>query len=228
MLDLIVIGIILVSALIGAHLGFIKTIYSFVSSIIALVLAVIVSPFIEGIIKLTPLYEGIQSWVGKMMPSFETAIGVQSQAEAIKEATGFLPQFITEQMVAHNNPEIYELLGVTKLIDYITLSLSNLCVSVIALLVAWVIIKITLSVVVGILDLVAQLPLLKTANKWAGFTVGTIKGLLWVWIGCLLVPVLMIMPSMRTLDQLIQGTTVTKFLYDNNLIMQWISSILLK
>lgn len=226
MLDIIIIAIILVTAGIAAKLGFIRTVYQLASSIIALMLAFIVYPIIEVILKVTPLYIGIQAWIREMLPSVELATGLQQQAKEIMSVTEWLPSFIGEQLVQNNNPEIYELLGVTSLIEYITVYLSDLCIVAIAIMIAWVVVKIGLSVFVGILDIVSKLPLLKTANKWAGFTVGLVKGLFIVWMILLVVPVLMIIPQLSNLDTLIEGSILTKSLYENNIILQIINSII--
>lgn len=228
MLDLLVIGVIIVCGIIGLKLGFIKTIYQFISSLVALVLAIMVAPVIEGILKLTPLYTSIQAWFLKMLPSFEATLPKQSENAAIREATSWLPQMLTDQIVANNNPEIYALLGVDKLVDYMIMSLTNLCITGLAVVSAWIIIKVLLSIGVGILDLVAKLPILKTANQLAGFVVGLVKGVLFVWIGCLLVPALVLIPSLAQIQQLIEASFLTKILYDYNIVLQVISNVLVK
>lgn len=228
MLDLIVIAIIIVSGIVGIKLGFIRTVYQLISSLLALGLAIMVYPIIVTILKLTPLYENIKNWVQQLMPSFEMNMGLQAQGTAIQEVTKWLPEFITDKIVANNNPEIYELLGVTKFIDYIVVSLANLCIAGIAIILAWILIKIVLSIGVGILDLVSKLPLIKTANQLAGGVVGVIKGVFIVWLGCLVVPFLILIPNLSQLEYMINQSIITKILYEQNIILQVITGFLFK
>lgn len=228
MLDLIVIAVIVLSCVIGMKLGFIRTVYQLVSSLVAFVLAIFVYPIIETILKLTPLDEAVKGWVQTLMPSLEANMGLQAQGSAIYEATKWMPEFIADKIVANNNPEIYELLGVTKLIDYIVVSITNLCMAGLAIIITWVLIKSVLSIGIGILDLVSKLPILKTANQLAGGIAGFVKGLLIIWLGCILIPFLSLVPSLSQLQEWLDASTVTKILYENNILLQVIIDFLFK
>lgn len=224
MIDLIILAIILITALIAAKVGFIRTVYQLLSSVIALVLAFFVYPIIESILKLTPLYEGVKTWVRGLVPEVGN-IGLQAQSAMIQDSLQWMPDFITDKIVKNNNPEIYQLLGVNNLIEYIVTSVANLCIMGIAIVLCFILIKIGLTIGVGVLDLVAKLPLLKTANKWAGFIVGLVKGVVIVWVICLIIPLLMMIPQFSELKTLIEQSILMDYFYNHNFILQIITSL---
>ena len=224
MIDLIIVAIILITACIAAKVGFIRTVYQLLSSAIALVLAFFIYPIIEQILKLTPLYEGIKTWIREILPEVGN-VGLQAQASMIEDTLKWMPDLITDQIVKNNNPEVYQLLGVSNLIEYIVTSVANLCIMGIAIVMCFIGIKIVLTVAIGILDLVAKLPILKTANKWAGFVVGFIKGIFIIWIICLIIPFLIMIPQFDELKALVEQTFLMQLFYNHNFILQIITSI---
>ena len=219
MIDLIILIIILGAACIAAKVGFIKTVYGLLSSLIALVLAFFIYPAIEYMLKLTPIYEGIKGWVTERLPEVGN-VGLQGQATIIQESLTWMPDFITDKMVRNNNPEIYELLGVSTLMEYMATFVANLCIMGIAIVVCFIVVKVGLAISVNLLDLVAKLPILKTANKWAGFIVGLIKGVFIVWLICLVVPFIMMIPGLISINTLIEESLLMQLFYEHNVILQ--------
>lgn len=224
MIDLIIVAIILITACIAAKVGFIRTVYQLLSSAIALVIAFFIYPIIEQILKFTPLYEGIKTWIREILPEVGN-VGLQAQASMIEDTLKWMPDFITNQIVKNNNPEVYQLLGVSNLIEYIVTSVANLCIMGIALVICFIVVKVGLTVAIGILDLVAKLPILKTANKWAGFVVGIIKGVFIIWIICLIIPFLIMIPQFGELKALVEQSFLMQLFYNHNFILQIITSI---
>ncbi|MGL4345242.1 MAG: hypothetical protein ACRCTE_08600 [Cellulosilyticaceae bacterium] len=228
MLDLIVGLSIIIGIAIGAKKGFVRVAYEMVSSILALVLAFVIYTPIKAILAMTPLYTAIYTWNMEKVGEIVVIQSIQSQAKAIQEATAWLPQFIGEKLIQNNNSEVYRLMGVTNLSEYISSYITDLCLSVIAILVVWIVVKIILSIGFGALDLIAKLPIIRTANKGLGAVAGSIKALLLTWIICLLVPVLVLIPAFAGLQQLLDASMLTKWLYQNNIILQYMSSLLIK
>ena len=224
MIDIIILLIILGTACLAARAGFIKTVYGLLSSLIALVLAFFIYPVIEAILKLTPIYDGIRSWMMDRLPEIGS-IGLQGQAAIIQGSLGWMPDFITDKIVRNNNPEIYQLLGVNSLIEYMATFVADLCIMGIAVVICFIFVRVGLAIGVGVLDLVAKLPILKTANKWAGFIVGLIKGVLIVWLICLIVPFMMMIPGLDALNTLIEESVLMQLFYNHNIILQVITNL---
>ncbi len=220
MLDIIVLIGIAMSIFAGMKLGFIRTVYQLVSSLVAFVGALVISPAISQVLRVTPVYDFVHKNVMKLVPAIDETIGVQSQGSTIYEATEWLPDIISDWIVRNNNPEIYDLLGVNKLVDYIGTSIASMCITVLAVIIGWLLIKFLLGFAVSVLDLVAKLPLLRTANTLAGGAAGVVRGFVGVWLIGILVPFLTLIPSMSMVSQLIQDSVFVKYLYENNLLLE--------
>lgn len=225
MLDIIIIIFVGVIGFIAMKKGFIKTAYQIVAYVVALIVSFMIYPIMSGILKLTPIYEGIKEWNIHSISAIPVIEGVQAQTNTIREVTSWLPEFMTNQMIQNNNPEIYSLMKVDNLIEYISTYVADLCINALALLVVWVVVRIVLGLIVGTLDLVAKLPLLNFANKIAGFILGVIKGTFMIWIIYLIVPFLVIFPSFVEIQLLIEKSLLGKWLYDNNLILSYLNQI---
>lgn len=224
MLDFIIIGIIVITTIIGAKVGLIKTVYQLLSSVISLVLAFFIYPIVEAILKVTPIYTAIQEWVRKLLPDIGD-IGLQAQAQLIQEKFSWMPEFMLNKMIENNNSEIYNLLGVSTLIEYIATFIANTCLMAIALVICFVIIKVGLTITSSVLDIVAKLPILKTANKWGGLVVGFIKGMLIVWVICLIIPLFMMIPQFAGLEKLVEDSFLLQLFYQNNIILETIVNL---
>ncbi|MGL4363328.1 MAG: CvpA family protein [Cellulosilyticaceae bacterium] len=228
MLDIIVIGIIVISGWIGFKIGFIKTVYQLVASLISFLIAMTVYPVFSTLLKMTPLYGALQQWVSEILPKTEIQAGLQAQSAMIEEVTQWLPQFLTDYLVVNNNPEIYKMLGVSKLKDYIIISVSDFCITVLAIIIAWILIKVILAIFISILDLVSKLPILKTANQMAGILAGSFKGVLFIWLVYMVLPLLILIPQFSMIENMIQSSVIAKVFYDNNILLEIISGLLLK
>lgn len=220
MLDIIVLGILLIFALIGSHRGLIDAVLTFLSSLGALILAFIVYPLVNIVLKLTPLYTYINEWVSDKVSTINFGTGVQSQGKAIAENLTWLPEFISEALIKNNNTEVYKALGVQSIMDYVSISITNIIMVMLAVLITWLILKVVL---VGSLrmvgNMVAQLPVISSLNKLGGFCIGLLKGLLTFWIIALIVPCIIAIPSYQGLEVYIQGSILFKWLYENNLVL---------
>lgn len=228
MLDLIVCLSIVIGVAIGAKKGFIREAYEMGSSILALIIAFFVYTPIKAILAITPLYTMIQAWNMEKVSSLTVVQGVQSQAKAIQDATAWLPSFIGEELIKNNNSEVHALMKVSNLAEYISQYITNLCMSILAILIVWLVVKIILSVGIGTLDLIAKLPVIRTANKALGAGLGGIKIMLMIWIVCLLLPIIVVIPQFAGLQGAVDSSLLTHWLYENNVILHYASSLLLK
>lgn len=224
MLDLIIIGIIVITTITGARVGLVKTIYQLLSSVLALVLAFFIYPLIEATLKITPIYTNIQEWVRAMLPDIGE-IGLQAQAQLMREKFSWMPEFVLNKMIENNNSEVYNLLGVSNLIEYIVMFITQICVMAISLILCFILIKIGLMIFVNVLDLVAKLPVLKLANKWGGVIAGFVKGVLIVWIMCLMLPLLTMIPQFMALEKLVAESFLLQLFYQNNIILEAIVNL---
>ncbi len=220
MLDIFILVILLIFAVIGSKRGIIDTILTLLSSVGALILSFMVYPVVNSILKITPLYSRINEWISYKVSNINFGAGIRTQGKAITDNITWLPEFISESLVKNNNTEVYKVLGVQNIVDYVSISITNIVVAMLALLITWFILK---CVLVGSLrmlgNIVAKLPVISSLNHIGGFCIGGMKGLITFWIVALIVPCVIAIPAYQDLETYIQASVLFKWLYENNLVL---------
>lgn len=220
MVDLVILIIMLLFIAIGAQRGLIRTLITLGSSIAALILSLMVYPVINGILKLTALYTTIYTGVLEKVRGIDFGRGIQSQGNAITENITWLPGFLTEQIKNNNNTAMYEILGVHTIQEYISTYVTNMIISMIAILVTWFLIKVVLMGALRVMgSVVEQLPVISSFNKMGGAIVGLIKGILTLSIIALVMPTFITIPSLNELGQMLQESFLVQYLYNHNLVI---------
>ncbi len=228
MIDGIIIIIIMLCAIIGYFTGLIRTLMQLVSSILSLAISYMIYKPVAYLLKLSPIYTVIKSWVFEKIGTTDLlGLGAQSQAKEINKLTSWMPSFIGSQIAKNNNREVYALLGVNNIIDYIVTYIADIAIMGIALIVTWVLVKIIIMTIMKALNIIAKLPIISTFNKWGGLIVGIFKAVFGIWIVMLLIPFLSTIKSMPDLLLLIDTSILAKVLYDNNLILFYLNQLIL-
>ncbi len=220
MLDLSVIIVVSIFGIIGYRRGFIKSILTFGTSIIALVLSFIVYPMMTMLLRITPVYTWIYQTISKKVEDISFGGGLQSQGDAITKNITWMPDILVEQVKNNNNTAMYDLLGATNIKEYISLYVTQMLMGMLALFLTWVVLKIILTTVIKLLSgIIEHLPIISTFNKQGGLCLGIIKGILMLSIVGLIIPILIEIPSIQSIYLEIQSSYLSKWLYENNLII---------
>lgn len=220
MIDMIILLILIIFAIVGYKKGLIQSVITLCSSIVALVLSFVVYPALNMILKITPLYTNIYNGVFTKVESIDFGKGIQTQGNAIVNNITWLPEFLTEQIKNNNNTAMYEALGVTNIQEYVSTYVANMINSLIAILLTWFLLKIILVAVLRLIgSIIEHIPVVSSFNRGGGFILGLIKGLLTLSIIGLIIPLFITLPASQELSQAIEASTITKWLYDNNLIL---------
>lgn len=226
-LDYGVIIIIGLNAIIAMSRGLVKTVFSLCSMLASIILAYLFYPFVKQIlIEHTGIYnlfvEKISLALKLTQPTYDV-ITPQQQMMYIQNLK--VGNIFKNMLVSNNNPEIYKLLGANHINEYITGMIATLAISALAFVIVLIVVNILIKVVGNILDLVSKLPIIKQANKLGGFVMGTIFGVVFVWILCIVFSFTITIQADQSLYTLLQSSTVAKFFYDNNLIWHYISNV---
>ncbi len=195
-IDLILIAILVVSSFFAAKKGLIGTIFSLLSTLVAIILAVVISTpvsnfvdsqFVNPSVKKYILTAVDNSSIGK---SYDDAINSIDVVSKIKEMPDQLEGILN--MAGVNVDEIVNKAENTKnnaaeakdnLIDSIARPISSAISRVISLVILFVIFNIALWVVAKLITAVFNaLPLGKSLNKFGGLAFGLIRGLLIVFV----------------------------------------------
>lgn len=224
------IGMVIILALFGwfgYRRGFIREVMSMFFVVLSIALVWIMNPYINDFLRdNTPLYETVQdstkSFVETQMGG-RTSIGQQEQSSLIKDLG--LPAFLAEGLEENNNAAVYEYLAVSTFTDYVSDYIAVAVVNGLSFLVSFLLATLLIRMITYALDIIARLPIIKGVNKLAGGFVGALKGLLFIWIGLLLLTVFCNTDIGRQGLGLIEKDYIANFLYENDIFVKIFMSI---
>lgn len=221
---IVVLLILVVNTLIGLKAGFIKTVFSLCSMIVAVVLTIWLSPYVNNFMNGNEkIYDGISNKVEKML-NFTEDEAEKGDQESLIEGLS-LPQSIKDSLIKNNNTEVYKKLAIDNFKDYLTNYLTGIIINAMSFIITFVVLMIILWALCFALDIVSKLPLLNQINKTAGLLAGLIHGLVVVWLFFILITVFGSTELGQKALQMIGESQALSLIYNNNFILQFITSI---
>lgn len=210
----------------GYRRGFIREIVSFFFVFLSLSLAWAINPYINDfLISETPVYSTIQEtctdFVQKQSSDLENEM--ESFSQFIDGLN--LPEILRKNIEKNNNTENYAELSVNTLTEYVSGYLARTIVNGLSYVLAYILATIGIRIVVYILNLIAGLPILKTANKLTGGLVGFVKGLVFIWILFLILTVLCSTEIGKTSLELIEKDSLLSVIYQYDPLIQIFTKI---
>lgn len=224
-LDWIVIAIIVFNGVRAYYKGFLYTGFQALSTIIALVLSYMIYKPINVILRKTFVYEWLQKTAISQLANGKEAAGLQAQTQLINSIKLPIPENIKEHLIRQNNPEVYKLLGVDSFTDYIGGYIANFLLNMIAFIIVWCVVKAILYIVGESLQIIAKLPIINFTDKWLGLGLGTLKGIMGIWIATIVLAILIPLPKFQGIAVLLGESTVAKWFYENNIILAFIDKL---
>ena len=226
-LDIAVIGIILICAIISYNRGLIKTLFSFISLIISVVITMYIYPFVsQFLIKNTGVYTSIKNSMINLLNLNNTTQNVNSTGDQINFINQLnLPEQFKHLLVTNNNSEVYNLLNVNSIGEYIGGLIATLILNIICFLGIFIIVTILVKVLINVLDLVSKLPVLNLLNKVGGLIIGAVKGVIIVWVLFLIMSLISTNPNVNNVYETLKVSEVASFVYNNNMLMDIVTNI---
>lgn len=224
-LDLLVLAIILGNGILAWRVGFIRAALGFVPMLAATAGTKILTPYTGKFLRETPLFESMSESIRNSM---ELDVAIQEGAAATQTQmieSMKLPDFLKEALLENNNPVIYELLDVNTLKEYIAGYLANTCINILSVALAFILVYIGVKLVLNALHLVSKLPVLNFINHAAGLAVGSAKGLLLVWLGCIILTFFQCNAKLSVVFAAMEKSLLAGFLYEHNILLQMILTI---
>ncbi len=216
----------------GADKGFLRMALSLASMVIIMLLASWLNPYVGSFMKTTPVYTVVKSECGnffeKKISSYENDEGQgMSKSDQITaiDAQEF-PEIIRNALNENNNSEIYDLLGVSDFVDYLSGYVANFVINGIAYILSFAIAAIIVKLIFSAIDLLTMLPVVGTVNAIAGMLVGVGQAILWIWVFFVLVTILCNTELGQILAAQIEDNSILKILYDKNVLLNIITAVL--
>lgn len=224
-LDWIIIAVIAISAIAAYYRGFLYTTFKMLSMVIAVYLAYMGYKPINSILRGTFIYEWLRKIAVSNAAGLYSAIGLNEQTKLINSLNLPVPSSIKEGLIRNNNPEIYKLLRAEDFREYIGGYIANFYLSIIAFVLLLLVVKAILYLMGQSIQILAKLPIIRFADQWLGLGIGFIKGTLSIWIATIIVAFLIGFPQFHGLSVLLAESTLAKWFYENNMILDIIDQL---
>ena len=178
---IVVVAILAINALIGMKAGLIKTIFSLCSMMIALVLTVWLSPYVNDYLRGNDkIYNAVSEKVEKVLPELEKTSDKSKQVSLIDGLS--LPKSIKDSLLENNNAQVYKQMAVENFEDYVTGYVTGVVINAMSFSLTFILLIVILWVISIALDIISKLPLLHQINKTAGLLAGLVHGLVIIWL----------------------------------------------
>jgi uncharacterized membrane protein required for colicin V production len=219
---IVVLLILLGNAIIGMRVGFIKTVFSLVSLILALILTLWISPMVKNyMMGNEKFYNSVANKVEKLLPFGEEEIMEEEQPEAIEGLS--VPKSIKEGLLKNNTVENYKDMAITGFKQYVSRYLTGVIINSLSFIATFIAILLLLWVIFMALDLISKLPLLNQVNKTAGLLAGLVHGLILVWLFFILLNVFGGTAFGQSVLELVGENEVLSIIYNNNILLKFIT-----
>ena len=201
--------------------------------ILAAVLVYFANPYVSGFLKnQTPVYAvleekcqeifDVEKLLGKEIGTEEPSR--TEQTEMIESLP--LPDILKEQLTENNNDVGYLKLAVTNFEEYLAGFMANLILTVLSYVVTFLLAVLVLKLLMGALDVLTELPVLKSINRVLGFLLGSIQGLCVVWVLFLVITILGSTDMGSKLLGMISESSLLSFFYDTNIFLKVLVGII--
>ena len=211
-IDLIVLAIIALSIFLGYKKGLIGVIFKIVSFEIAIVLTLLLyKPISNVIINNTNFDETIRSTVIEKLSTQKIEDGKINKEET--DLPGIMVDYI--------NAGIKNTVDATRdnIVELAADNLSKTGIEIVVAVALFIIIRLLLIFAKAILEAIAELPIIRQFNELGGTIYGILRGIILVYAILAIISLLLPMLDKGAILNSINSTILTKFLYNNNLIL---------
>lgn len=221
-------AVLVVFALKGRKVGFIKTIFSIFSIIIAIVVSSALSPYVSKALRTNDKFynyinERVEDVINLKVEDKDKTT-VSEQAEAISKLS--LPESIKKNLLENkNNSEVYKALHVDTFKEYVNGYITTIAINAIAFIITYLVVTILLFAVCIALNIISKLPIINGLNKTAGLLVGLFEGLLVIWMLCIVLTAFSSTETAQKLFEMIKESQFLSCLYNNNLLIRLITNM---
>ena len=205
-LDIVLIAIIALNVFICYKKGLVKLAVGLIAVVAAIILALVFyKPVSNLIIENTELDENIEKAIINNFTS-ETQEGQEVRYVSVLD---YLQKYV-DDAVNKTQTEI-----VTQTAGMMAVKIINVAV----LIGIFLLVRVVLLLLTFISDIITSLPILKQFNEVGGVLYGAIKALLIIYIILTIVFFIMCYTSNSTIADAINSSYVTKFFYENNILL---------
>lgn len=211
-IDLILIGIVLLSTFLGYKKGLIGVAFKIVSFIIALIVTLVLfKPISNYIITNTQLANTIENAIIEKLSTAKIEEG------QIEEESTDLPNVVVDYI----NGGIQDTVNQAKdsVVKVVAHNLTETAISIIVMIGIFIITRLILLFAKAILEAVSEIPIVKQFNEAGGIIYGIIRAILLIYVILAIISLILPMLDKTIILSAINNSILTKILYNNNLIL---------
>lgn len=169
----------------------------------------------------TPVYTGLKDYIIRNM-GLE---GVVREHTYDLIRTLPLPDLLIRSLLQYDTPNMYELLDIQTIEEYIASYFAGLAVNIISVIVVFIVVWLIMRIITSMLDLVGRLPVIRVFNHGGGLIFGFLQGILIVWIGLIIINLFFLDPNRPEAYSLLNESLFAGIIYEYNPIMRILASI---
>lgn len=215
----------------GWRAGFVKSVFSLVSTIAVIVITILVSPIVTNMLKSS------ESINGAITEKLEQIIDLSGIAENLsageeRDPAAFidsleLPDSIKDTIKAsltetmkEKEAEAVEFVGdqLDALELYICKLLANIILNAVGFFITFLVAAAGMAVLCFVLDIISKLPVLHQINTLAGLGLGALEGLVILWVVFIVITMLGSTEFGQSCMGMISESQILSFLYDSNIL----------
>ncbi|GHU53469.1 hypothetical protein AGMMS49975_11600 [Clostridia bacterium] len=162
--------------------GLVRTLISLFSAVLAIFFTDKLAPLVSKALSSNEnIRGGIYSFLQANIkfPDIESAVSLSAQTRVIENSG--LPDFITKVLIRHNNPEVYKILRVTALEDYILNMALNAALNALAVIITFAAVSVAIFIAGHALRIISKIPVIRVFDKIGGMILGGVCAALFIW-----------------------------------------------
>ena len=214
-LDIGAIVVLVFFVIFGYRRGLVDTAFQLFSFFASIFLAVRLYPPVARTLRESFIFESIRLRIARSA-NFEATFRENMPSPDIGEAARSsniinalpVPEPLRYMLYNYNTPDMYEVLRVSTVEEYVTGFFANIVINIIALLIVFVLVFIALRVVGAVLRIVDKLPIISSINRVGGLVAGALIGFGVVWLGLTVLTMFFSSGGNDNLYGLLQGSVV--------------------
>ncbi len=170
------------------------------------------------------LEEYADYYFSELVGEENSQVSGEDQREIISELP--LPDTIKNQMQQTIGGDGFDWLDAGEFMNSIVEFLSSLILDVVSFFLTLILVQIVLRIAIAILNAIAHFPVISLLNRLAGFALGLLEALFFLWLFFLLLMVLQATDVGASLLAMVEQSTVLNWLYQGNLFWRIFTAIL--
>ncbi len=224
--DIIIAAVAVLFAFIGWKRGFLLSVYSLLSMVIAVALSCMLSPAVSSLLDSAGLNAKIESGITEYLDgSLADKFGADADVSAEDAANELnLPSFITDKISGSVKDKTHD--GIHAVSSGIAAEAADLACRMTAFTVVFILVFIIMVILKTVLKIASRLPVLKQANALLGLIAGIAEGIIVICIFFIILSVFASYPSVSHIASYVEESHIGRLFYDNNIIGHIVSSFL--